>query len=112
MNHGATLLHLRGAAGMAAIYRKISWRLLPLLMLCCVMATIDRERLKTEGTDPVEAMTDAIQGLLDDPDGRDRLARLALERSRRFTWASAARSLLDCFEELGPRRAAPGRRTR
>lgn len=27
---------------MAAIYRKISWRLLPLLMLCCVMATIDR----------------------------------------------------------------------
>lgn len=42
MNHGATLLHLRGAAGMAAIYRKISWRLLPLLMLCCVMATIDR----------------------------------------------------------------------
>ena len=42
MNHGATLLHLRGAAGMAAIYRKISWRLLPLLMLCCVMAYIDR----------------------------------------------------------------------
>jgi sugar phosphate permease len=27
---------------MAAIYRKISWRLLPLLMLCCVMAYIDR----------------------------------------------------------------------
>jgi MFS family permease len=42
VNHGATLLHLRGAAGMAAIYRKISWRLLPLLMLCCVMAYIDR----------------------------------------------------------------------
>jgi MFS family permease len=42
VNHGATLLHLRGAAGMAAIYRKISWRLLPLLMLCCVVAHIDR----------------------------------------------------------------------
>lgn len=42
MNHGATLLHLRGAAGMAAIYRKISWRLLPLLMLCCVAAHVDR----------------------------------------------------------------------
>ena len=42
MNHGATLLHLRGAAGMDAIYRKISWRLLPLLMLCCVVAYIDR----------------------------------------------------------------------
>jgi MFS family permease len=42
VNHGATLLHLRGAAGMAAIYRKISWRLLPLLMLCCVIAYVDR----------------------------------------------------------------------
>jgi sugar phosphate permease len=42
VNHGATLLHLRGAAGMDAIYRKISWRLLPLLMLCCVVAYIDR----------------------------------------------------------------------
>ncbi len=42
MNHGATLLHLRGAAGMDAIYRKISWRLLPLLMLCCVVAYVDR----------------------------------------------------------------------
>lgn len=42
MNHSATLLHLRGAAGMDAIYRKIGWRLLPLLMLCCVIAYVDR----------------------------------------------------------------------
>ena len=42
MKHSATLLHLRGAAGMAAIYRKISWRLLPMLMLCGVFAALDR----------------------------------------------------------------------
>lgn len=42
MSQGATLLHLRGAAGMDAIYRKISWRLLPLLMLCCAVAYLDR----------------------------------------------------------------------
>jgi len=42
MSHGATLLHLRGAAGMDAIYRKISWRLLPFLMLCYAVAWLDR----------------------------------------------------------------------
>jgi MFS family permease len=42
MRPGATLLHLRGAAGMDAIYRKISWRLLPLLMLCCMVAWLNR----------------------------------------------------------------------
>jgi MFS family permease len=42
MSHGATLLHLRGAAGKDAIYRKISWRLLPLLMLCYAVAWLDR----------------------------------------------------------------------
>ncbi|MFS2005089.1 MFS transporter [Duganella sp. CT11-25] len=42
MSHGATLLHLRGAAGKDAIYRKISWRLLPLLMLCYAVAYLDR----------------------------------------------------------------------
>ncbi|NVM78003.1 MFS family permease [Duganella sp. SG902] len=42
MNQGARILHLRGAAGMDAIYRKISWRLLPLLMLCYVVAYLDR----------------------------------------------------------------------
>jgi glycosyltransferase involved in cell wall biosynthesis len=52
----------------------------------------------------VEAMSDAIRSLLSNPTERDRLARLALNRSRKFTWTSAARSLLECFEELGPRR--------
>ncbi|WP_229257029.1 MFS transporter [Duganella lactea] len=42
MTHGARILHLRGAAGMDAIYRKISWRLLPLLMLCYAVAYLDR----------------------------------------------------------------------
>jgi MFS family permease len=42
MSSGATLLHLRGAAGKDAIYRKISWRLLPLLMLCYAAAFLDR----------------------------------------------------------------------
>ncbi len=42
MSHGARILHLRGAAGMDAIYRKISWRLLPLLMLCYGVAYLDR----------------------------------------------------------------------
>ncbi|MTV37629.1 MFS transporter [Duganella radicis] len=42
MNQGARILHLRGAAGMAAIYRKISWRLLPLLMVCYILAYLDR----------------------------------------------------------------------
>jgi glycosyltransferase involved in cell wall biosynthesis len=53
----------------------------------------------------VEAMADAISFLLDRPEERGRLAALALERASCFTWASAARSLLDCFEELGPGRA-------
>ena len=59
----------------------------------------------------VEAMSDAISSLLDRPEERERLAGLALERSRRFTWASAARSLLECFEELGPGRAGSLGRT-
>jgi len=50
----------------------------------------------------IEAMADAMAGLLAHPLERDRLARLAIDRAQRFTWTSAARSLLDCFEELGP----------
>ena len=60
--------------------------------------------------DPTDtaAMALAIRSLLDNPTERDRLARLALNRSRRFTWASAARSLLQCFEEFDPKpRLAP-----
>ncbi|MBB3223046.1 MFS transporter [Pseudoduganella umbonata] len=42
MTQGARIAHLRCAAGMDAIYRKISWRLLPLLMLCYAIAYLDR----------------------------------------------------------------------
>ena len=52
----------------------------------------------------IEAMADAISFLLDRPQERDRLAGLALERAGRFTWASSARTLLECFEGLGPGR--------
>ncbi len=48
----------------------------------------------------VPAIARTISHLLANPTGRDRLARLALDRARRFTWAAAARSLLECFEEL------------
>ena len=50
----------------------------------------------------IDAMADAIFHLLDNPLERDGLAALAQTRASRFTWASAARSLLECFEELGP----------
>ena len=52
----------------------------------------------------VDAMAEAMRGLLADPAGRDRLAARALRRSARFSWSSSARSLLDCFEELDPGR--------
>jgi glycosyltransferase involved in cell wall biosynthesis len=54
----------------------------------------------------IDGMADAIFALLNNPPERDRLAALALVRAGRFTWASAARSLLECFEELGPDRSA------
>jgi glycosyltransferase involved in cell wall biosynthesis len=50
----------------------------------------------------VSAMSKAITSLLDSPSHRDHLASLALSRARLFTWELAARSLLDCFEEVGP----------
>jgi glycosyltransferase involved in cell wall biosynthesis len=59
----------------------------------------------------VEAMSDAIGLLLANPTERDRLARLALNRSRRFTWPSAADSLLECFDELAPPGPLAFRRT-
>ncbi len=54
----------------------------------------------------IEGMADAITGLLGDPEGRDRLASLALARASRFTWESAARSLIECFEGLGRSRGS------
>ncbi len=58
----------------------------------------------------VAAIAGVIRASLADPVGRGRLSIRALERARRFTWASSARSLLDCFEELGPGRAPSRRR--
>ena len=54
----------------------------------------------------IEAMSDAIAALLNNPAERDRLAALALARAARFTWASAARSLVACFEGLDPARGS------
>jgi glycosyltransferase involved in cell wall biosynthesis len=50
----------------------------------------------------IEAMADAMCSLLVDQCLRDRLAGLGLERAAQFTWSSAARSLLNCFEEVAP----------
>ena len=50
----------------------------------------------------VPGMARAIRSLLADPDRRDRLAASALARSRTFTWAASAKSLLACFEALLP----------
>lgn len=58
----------------------------------------------------VDAMAGAIRSLGDDPARRDRLARLALERSSLFTWDAAARSLLAVFDDLGPARDVLGRK--
>ena len=55
----------------------------------------------------IQAMADAIRSILANPAERDRLARVALARSRNFTWEASARSLLDCFEEFGPRASSP-----
>ncbi|MFO0956096.1 MAG: glycosyltransferase family 1 protein [Isosphaeraceae bacterium] len=48
----------------------------------------------------VDEIGRAIRSLLEDPDERDRLGRLALRRARQFTWANAARSLLAEFDSL------------
>ncbi|MFI5460199.1 MAG: glycosyltransferase family 4 protein [Isosphaerales bacterium] len=48
----------------------------------------------------VGSMAGAIGSFLNDPGLRNRLARLARERSALFTWDASARALLDCFDEL------------
>lgn len=52
--------------------------------------------------DPTNAqdMADCIALLLANPDRRDRLAKIALEQARQFTWQRSARALVACFEEL------------
>ncbi len=52
--------------------------------------------------DPMSAqdMAECVELFLANPDRRDRLARIALERACLFTWERSARSLVACFEEL------------
>ena len=45
-----------------------------------------------------------LRRLLDDPSERDRLARRALRRAARYTWAESARGILAGFEALDPTR--------
>lgn len=54
----------------------------------------------------VAAIARSLAELLADPRRRDVLAALALVRSALFTWDAAARSLIDCFDELGPGQSA------
>ncbi len=48
----------------------------------------------------VASIAEAIDGLLAEPGLRESLARLARERSARFTWDASASALLDCFDGL------------
>jgi glycosyltransferase involved in cell wall biosynthesis len=50
----------------------------------------------------LDALADAIAGLLGDRETRDRLAGSALRRSARFTWDAAARQLLGHLDSLCP----------
>jgi glycosyltransferase involved in cell wall biosynthesis len=52
----------------------------------------------------VAQITHALRRLLGDPAERDRLARRALGRAGRFTWAASARAMLACFDALDPAR--------
>ncbi|WZO96375.1 glycosyltransferase family 1 protein [Isosphaeraceae bacterium EP7] len=55
----------------------------------------------------IDAIARSMRELLDDPAGRDRLAEVAARRAGKFTWDASARSMLDCFEELAPKRDRP-----
>jgi len=50
----------------------------------------------------VGSMASAIRNLLNDPVKRRGLAAIAPARAALFSWDASARSLLDCFDELGP----------
>lgn len=52
----------------------------------------------------VPGMATTLNEILATPAKREVLARAALARSARFTWAEAARMLLECFDELDPTR--------
>jgi glycosyltransferase involved in cell wall biosynthesis len=52
----------------------------------------------------VGSITHCLRNLLNAPKERGRLAALAIERSRRFTWAKSAAMLLDVFDQFDPSR--------
>ncbi len=60
----------------------------------------------------VSQIAGALRRLLDDPAGRDRLARKARHRAGRFTWTASARAMLDGFDALDPTRPRNRNRTR
>jgi glycosyltransferase involved in cell wall biosynthesis len=47
----------------------------------------------------------ALREVLADPEARMRLAGVALERAKQYTWAASAQAVLACFAELEPARA-------
>jgi glycosyltransferase involved in cell wall biosynthesis len=53
----------------------------------------------------VAQMAQALRTVLADGALRGRLAGLALERAKRYSWSASARAALACFEELAPARA-------
>ncbi len=59
----------------------------------------------------VAAMARTIERLLAEPAQRNELARLATVQAGRFTWARSAGLLLDCFDDLDPRRSRDDRPT-
>jgi glycosyltransferase involved in cell wall biosynthesis len=59
----------------------------------------------------VSQIARGLRRLLDDPAERDRLARQALQRAGRFTWAASARAMLDGFDALDPTRTRTVRKS-
>ncbi|HEV3163485.1 MAG TPA: glycosyltransferase family 1 protein [Isosphaeraceae bacterium] len=57
-----------------------------------------------EPTD-VQSIAEALRQILEQPELRERLARLALERAKRYTWSASAEAVLACFDEVDPLRS-------
>jgi glycosyltransferase involved in cell wall biosynthesis len=60
----------------------------------------------------VESIAGSLRAIVSDRSRREALAEQARERSAHFTWDRAARSLIECFEEIGPPRRRYSRRPR
>ncbi|HEX9734898.1 MAG TPA: glycosyltransferase family 1 protein [Thermoanaerobaculia bacterium] len=54
----------------------------------------------------VDALRDALRGLLEDPDERERLRGLGLRRAADLSWAATARRMLELYREVA--RLPPG----